>query len=250
MDYLPAPDGALNKPTYARIRDQLRHEILSGHWPVGQHLSLEKLSRHYQTSLNPVREAMMQLHGEGILLLERHRGATVRELDARTVAQLIEVRAALESMMARRACELIDAAGLARIEACNAEFDRAIRRRDDAAAIATNRAFHETLHSIAGNDEARAIMAGRAELVFTLRRRFPKSTAVLRQAHADHLALIDALKRRDGDAAARVASEHVLRARDYLVTRLQAEAAGQPATQPARRGRPPGARNHRANELA
>ena len=60
---------------------RLRSDIVSGALPAGCRLKTQELARRYGTSVNPVREALHQLNGEGFVVLSRNRGARVRELD-------------------------------------------------------------------------------------------------------------------------------------------------------------------------
>ena len=55
---------AINTPTYVRLREQIRNDIVAGVWPLGAHLTLVQLSTHYAVSAAPVREALLQLQGE------------------------------------------------------------------------------------------------------------------------------------------------------------------------------------------
>ena len=49
---------AINTPTYMRLREQIRSDIVAGIWPLGAHLTLVQLSSHYGVSAAPVREAL------------------------------------------------------------------------------------------------------------------------------------------------------------------------------------------------
>jgi len=69
----PAPDSL-----YARIRQ----DILSGMLAANERLKVSSLAGRYQTSTNPVREALQQLRGEGLVVIEPNRGASVRRIDA------------------------------------------------------------------------------------------------------------------------------------------------------------------------
>ena len=57
--------SAINTPTYMRLRDQLRADIVAGVWALGSHVTLAQLASHYQVSANPVREALLQLQVAG-----------------------------------------------------------------------------------------------------------------------------------------------------------------------------------------
>ena len=74
---------AINTPTYVRLREQIRNDIVAGVWPLGAHLTLVQLSTHYAVSAAPVREALLLLQGEGVVDMRMHRGAVIPHVDER-----------------------------------------------------------------------------------------------------------------------------------------------------------------------
>ena len=95
--------NSLSTPAYARLREKLREDILSGHWPPGEHRTLAHLAERHGVSLSPVREALLGLEGEGLVEIRQHRGAVVPMLDAKLFDDLYDLRGALQSLLARRA---------------------------------------------------------------------------------------------------------------------------------------------------
>ena len=73
----------------------------------------------------PVREALRELRGEGVLEVLPHRGAVIRGVDRRFIRNLYDVRGAIEGMLAERCAEQIDADSIARLKrAADALVDR------------------------------------------------------------------------------------------------------------------------------
>ena len=91
----------LATPTYARVCELLRKDILSGQFPPGARLKIAELSQAYGVSQMPIREALQQLQGEGLLDILPNRGASVRTVDARMVRNIYDLRGAIESMLVR-----------------------------------------------------------------------------------------------------------------------------------------------------
>ena len=132
----------LSTPAYARVRDRIRADILAGGWAPGRHVTLAELAARHGVSLSPVREALLHLQGEGLVEVRQHRGAVVPLLDAKLFADLYDLRAALQALLARRAAEQADAAQLAAMERHEAAYATAAERADAAAALEANEAFH------------------------------------------------------------------------------------------------------------
>ena len=80
------------------IHGQLRESILSGVVAPGEHLREVELAARYDVSRGPVREALLQLEREGLVLLRRNRGAVVARLSRSDLDEVYSLRLALERL--------------------------------------------------------------------------------------------------------------------------------------------------------
>ena len=87
-----------NRATTVHLR--LRKEIVSGHFPQGSALAEPVLAEHFHTSRAPVREALIALEREGLVTFEKTGRTRVRTIGAKDLREIMEARAALESMAA------------------------------------------------------------------------------------------------------------------------------------------------------
>ena len=87
-----------NRATSVHLR--LRSKIVSGHFPQGTALAEPTLAEHFQTSRAPVREALIALEREGLVTFEKTGRTRVRTIAAKDLREIMEARAALESMAA------------------------------------------------------------------------------------------------------------------------------------------------------
>ena len=90
-----------NRATTVHLR--LRKEIVSGLFPQGSALAEPTLAEHFHTSRAPVREALIALEREGLVTFEKTGRTRVRTIAAKDLREIMEARAALESMAARLA---------------------------------------------------------------------------------------------------------------------------------------------------
>ncbi|MGE4430979.1 MAG: GntR family transcriptional regulator [Sphingobium sp.] len=95
----PSPAGALSD----RIVNVIRRAILRGMMVPGQHLTQTGLAEDYAISKVPVREALKQLHAEGLLQHDRNRGYFVAKLPRSEAVELYRIRRWLESELLRSA---------------------------------------------------------------------------------------------------------------------------------------------------
>jgi DNA-binding GntR family transcriptional regulator len=206
--------------TASRVADDLRRRILAGELRPGQRLKIDELASLCGVSHMPIREALRDLEGEGVLDVFPHRGAVIRGVDADFIGNFYDVRGALEGLLAEKCAERADAATLRSLQEAAAAFEHA-GKRDTTALLAANRRFHDLVNAGAGNPEAVRMLAHGRVLADALRARFGYGSGRIDTIVAEHRALVRAIERHDGPRAGEVARRHALRARDDLMARLQ-----------------------------
>ena len=78
--------------------ENIRDEIIRGHFEPGERLRLEEIAERYAVSTMPVREALRKLEAEGLVKIFPHRGATVCPLSAAELEDIYDTRATLEEV--------------------------------------------------------------------------------------------------------------------------------------------------------
>lgn len=210
----------LSVTTATRVAADLRRRILAGELAPGQRLKIDELATLCDVSHMPIREALRELEGEGVLEVLPHRGATIRGVDERFIANFYDVRGAIEGMLTGRCAERIDAAGFAALKLAAADVEAAAVHGDAEAIVAANRRFHDAINAAADNPEARRMLAQGRVLADALRLRFGYGTGRADAIVGEHAALVRAIGKRDAERAAEVARRHCMRARDDLLARL------------------------------
>jgi DNA-binding GntR family transcriptional regulator len=211
---------ALNTPTYMRLREQLRSDIVAGLWPLGAHVTLSQLATHYEVSQNPVREALLQLQGEGVVAMRMNRGAVIPTVDAKYIDNLYKVRGAIQSMLAREAAAKATPQQIDKLVQLERERLAAASGRDVGRLVAANRDFHRYIDGIADNPMAVEMLEGRSTLVDAVRRSKGYGHGRLDLVAQQHRKMIDAVKRHDADKAARAALDHTESSRQDLLAML------------------------------
>ena len=99
-----------NRPMTAQQEaySYLQAQILNGHFPGGGVIRPDAIAQALGISRIPVREALRQLHSEGLITLRPNRGAVVTKLGATEINELFEMRAVFEGLAARHAMEYAD----------------------------------------------------------------------------------------------------------------------------------------------
>ena len=89
--------------TVDALADALRERIMGGELAPGERLIERDLVERYEVARGTVRAALRGLEHEGLVTVETHRGAFVRQLDKQALRELFELRTALELESAFRA---------------------------------------------------------------------------------------------------------------------------------------------------
>ena len=92
----PAPVMSIKTSIASTVRDQLRTAILKGELAPRQRLRLEELGASYRVSLSPVREALLRLMGERLVVGEDQRGFAVAETSLANLDEVMALRMLLE----------------------------------------------------------------------------------------------------------------------------------------------------------
>ncbi|MGO1057041.1 GntR family transcriptional regulator [Crossiella sp. CA198] len=194
------------RTNYEFARQQLRADILDGRLAPGAKLIQTELAARLELSTTPVREALQDLAREGLVLLDPHRGAFVRELSLAEVREIYELRILLEPMLLRQAAGGIGADLLVRAE----ELRRRMAEETDLSRWAElNRKFHATLLSPADGSRLAGIVAGlrdSATPFVALSLREPSQRA---DSNAEHAELLTLLRAGDLEAAAELTRRHL-----------------------------------------
>lgn len=208
-------------PRIVDVPEQIRHEIVAGILPFGGRVTIDELASRYGVSHMPVREALRELRGEGLVIIEPNRGARIRPIDQKFVANLFETRSALEIMLSRRAADRFkpeEANGLERIED---ELESEIARCNWDAVLVSNRRFHQLVNRVADNPDALALVDRHWLLIAALWQRYGYGPERFAGVASDHRYLIKCFRNNDAEGAAVLMGAHVLKARQELLERMR-----------------------------
>lgn len=211
----------LNEPIYIRIKHAIIADILAQRFTPGTQLSIDMLVARYGVSHMPIREALQQLAGEGVLTSIAHKGFRVAEITESYIDSIYDIRMALEAVLARRAVERMTDKDQAELEAMHTQLLLDMHNNERARATQTNIAFHKRLNGLSGNPQAIRLLDDRTLIVRTFSLSFGGYSEADRDAViAEHEAIMAALINRDPDAMTLATFHHVAGARERLKVRI------------------------------
>jgi DNA-binding GntR family transcriptional regulator len=191
------------------IADQVEELILSGAFADGARLDEVGLAERFGVSRTPVREAIQRLSLSGLVELKPRRGAFVRQPGAVELIEMFEVMAEFEALCARLAAGLATDEAVAELRAANAGCAEAVELGDADAYYRANERFHHRIYALSGNRflEGEALRLKRRLQPY--RRLQLRLRGRMAQSLAEHDAVLGALEKGDGEAAARLLRDHV-----------------------------------------
>jgi DNA-binding GntR family transcriptional regulator len=127
-----------------RIRDVLVSRILDGTYAAGTQLKELSLAREFNVSQTPIREALRELEGSGLVTNERFRGTRVRGADWAEMRESYELRMMLEVRSVKLAAPYSEEL-LTRLEGFLLEMEAAVEANDAERYIDAALRFHRRL---------------------------------------------------------------------------------------------------------
>lgn len=190
-----------------KVYDELRADMISCRLAPGTEIRENELAARFGVSKSPVRDALMRLEREGLVITLPRQGYRVAPVSLADVQDMFHLRDALEQACMERIARRASDEQVA-------ELDRF--RRFDATDwpggfVAYNREFHRTLARIAGNPRMRDHLI---DLIDQMERAVQLSVSSLKKGDPqslvdEHAELIDALQARQAARAQRIVSRHI-----------------------------------------
>lgn len=198
-----------------RAYASLRLMAMTYRFQPGERLNEGALARELEVSRTPLREALHRLTSEGLLVLVRGRGFHARPLDVKEVFDLYEARLALETALARLACDRADDECL---NAIDAYLEASVEAQESAPIeelLQFDEGFHERIAEGTGNAELLRMLRNiNARIHFF---RWLDMQGRRDGTQSEHRALVEAIRERDSERAANITRIHITRRQDQIV---------------------------------
>ena len=192
------------------VADAIRDSIFAGRIDLGQRLVEEELASTLNVSRGPVREALVRLSQEGLVHLERHRGATVAHLGLDAVDEIYSLRTALERLAAEWLCRNATEADFKRIAAVLQQFDKLPKPVTRSAVAGLDVAFHDAVFQAAHHERLyQAWSSVRSQIFLYLVHRGALRSDFATTWLQDHKDFLEVLKRRKRAQAVKIVEGHI-----------------------------------------
>ena len=213
---MPSPSPV--KPSSAgkvAVAQGLILECLCGTLKGGERLTEAGVSERFSVSRTPVREALLELTGLGLVELRRNCGAVVQSFGPDEIRDLYAVRTLLEVEATRLSASQMDPDT---VEDLQAAFTRLKKNKLPDHQWHLDQQLHSAIAEASGNPRLASEIARQATLIQTVREAVSDA---MRGIHSttlnDHLRILDRLKVHDADGAAEAMKRHLQQAADSAV---------------------------------
>jgi DNA-binding GntR family transcriptional regulator len=214
-------DRSNSKSLATSVFTAIRQGIVDGQLEAGHRYFENEIATELGVSRTPVREAVRSLAAQGIVLLTDGRRGFVIIDPRQDVSVVYEIRKRLEGLAARRAADHITVPQLQRLETLLEEM-LAIIDADDIEAsrerlAELNDAFHSGVNE--ASESTRLIgLIEQLEPIYISRRLVTfYSPETLRNSHASHQEILQALWARDGELAERLIHGHINHGQHFML---------------------------------
>jgi len=199
-DFVARPQLSEDVVRYVRLR------IFEGTFGAGEYVRLEQLAAELGVSVTPVREALLELRAEGLLVQRPHRGFMVLPVTGRDIADVASVQAHVGGELAARAAANITDEQLDHLTELQAQLENAYDDEDHERAVRLNHEFHRAVNVAADAPKLSQLMGQitryAPEAVFPTVEGWPV------QSVKDHRRVIAALRLRDEERARTAMADH------------------------------------------
>lgn len=206
-DYLPLRDVAFQK---------LRQAILRGELVPGQRLMEIQLAEQLGVSRTPVREAIRMLEQDGLAIMIPRRGAIVAKISGKNLKDVLEVRQALEELAVQLSCLRMEEDDFTALRDANGEFAETIDGEDIVKMAEADEHFHDIIYQASDNMRLVQLEMQMREQMYRFRIEHLKEKTKRHALVEGHREIMEALRRRDSDAATKAIRSHI-KAQEIIV---------------------------------
>lgn len=225
-------DFEINMDCFLPLRDvvfnTLRKAILSGQLKPGERLMEVHLANKLGVSRTPIREAIRKLELEGLVVMIPRKGAEVAKITEKSLKDVLEVRRALDALIAELACERITDEQLEMLKLAGEEFAKSTKSirgipADTAAIARADVHFHDIIMEATGNARLTSLVNNLAEQMYRYRFVYLMDEEIHPKLVKEHEEIYDAIMKRDTKAALMAVTTHIDNQEKAIIAHIRKE---------------------------
>lgn len=214
---LPAASPFLDKQNMSReLVEHFKHLILAGDLNPGDRIVETKFAREFGISQTPIREAMHQLSGEGVVTIVPNKGPVVNELQRSDVFEIYSLRATIEGLAMRIATQIAPQRDIDELKAFYEQMKAKLMDDEIDSLLQDSLHIHQSIIALSNHSRLKQTYESLSFQISLVNRILGKESTKQKEVE-QHWELIDALQQRDPDHAEKVMRKHIYRSyREFI----------------------------------
>ncbi|MFA5880925.1 MAG: GntR family transcriptional regulator [Eubacteriales bacterium] len=205
------------KPLREIVFETLREAIINATLRPGERLMEIQMAEEMGVSRTPVREAIRKLELEGFVVMVPRKGAYVAGISMKDIADVFEIRAAMEALAAGLAAERITEEELEDLERILVTIGECVKNNDLEKLIEVDTEFHDILFKASRNDRLVQIVSNLREQIQRFRTASLSTPGRMKYALEEHKKIVEAVSERNVELAQSLAREHIENAENSML---------------------------------
>jgi DNA-binding GntR family transcriptional regulator len=203
---------SLSKKAYEAIRKS----ILSGDWKIGEICNEKAIAADLGISRTPVREALLELASQGLVIFLPRRGLMVNRFTRRDVDEIFELRKAIELAAVVKITKASPPFDLFNIEESLLQQRKTAKQKDYLAFMEADRSFHTYFSKLTNNRRLIAILENLRDMIHLMGTKALSLEGRALAVIEEHQTIFDAVKKGNVEEARRVMEIHLEKSKEAV----------------------------------
>jgi GntR family transcriptional regulator, rspAB operon transcriptional repressor len=204
------------KSRQQRAYKYVKNQILNLEYKPSQNVTDVEIAEKLDISRTPVREAMVRLEQEGLLVSEHRRGWKVYAMTLEDIEDIFEIKITLEPMMVKKAAHCKNAEMKSSLKTTFEQMKAAAKDEDFPAWQEADLMFHHIIFNMCSNKKARNIIENLNNQWYRLKPGIATLEGRLDRSISEHEAIVSGILSGDGEQAEQEMRNHLTNVRDEL----------------------------------
>lgn len=197
------------EPLSYKVYNILKKAIIIGDLTPNSKLSLQEIAKSLKISATPIREAIKKLEGEGFIKIIPNKGIKVVKINVDDNREILQIRAFLDSLIAKLAAERITDEEIVDMMEIIHEMEQCVKVDDRFIYNDLDIKFHDFLLTIAGNNKLKEIYHNLIRHVHKFRIRTLSIPDRMGKSLKEHKDIALAIKEKNPNEANKLSQEHI-----------------------------------------
>ena len=197
--------------------EAIRKSILSGQWKIGELYNEKAIAADLGISRTPVREALLELASQDLIIFLPRRGLMVNRFTRRDVDEIFELRKAIELAAVEKITVTSPPFDLFEIEGALLSQRKAVKQKDYLAFMEADRLFHTSVSELTSNRRLIAILDNIRDMIHVMGAKALALEGRAVEVIKEHQTILEAVKKGNLAEARRAMAYHLDQSKEAVV---------------------------------